>query len=142
MHPVAPRVLVIDDDDNIRMLTRMLFEFEGYQVLSAPNAEIGLTMAATQLPHIILLDIAMPHRNGMDVYLHLRDNPLTASIPVLVFSAALTREEVQAWRSMPSVVDVIAKPFDTYELTTRIDRLLRHTSASPAGDHASANSTS
>ncbi len=75
------RVLIIDDDANWRTLLKLLFEHEGYQVLLAPDGEIGLTLAEGGRPDIILLDVAMPHRSGLEVYLDLQNNPRTAGIP-------------------------------------------------------------
>ena len=119
--PVEPyRVLVIDDDSNMRTLLKLLIEVQGYQVLLAPDGEVGMALAEGGRPDIILLDVAMPRRNGMEVYLDLQNNPHTAAIPVLVFSAALTQREQEAWQSLPCVVDVILKPFDINGLLTRI----------------------
>lgn len=119
------RVLVIDDDVNLRTLLKLLFEHEGYQVLLAPDGEIGMTLAEGGRPDIILLDVAMPHRSGLEVYLDLQNNPLTADIPVLVCSAALTRPESQRWYRLPNVLEVIAKPFDINALIQRIERVCR-----------------
>lgn len=118
------RVLVIDDDNNIRMLTRLLFEFEGYEVLLASDGDEGLDLAFKHHPHLILLDMTMPGRDGLEVYDGLRARPETADIPVMVISASLNNREVAEWRSKPTVVDVITKPFDTYSLTLRIEELL------------------
>ena len=114
------RVLIIDDDANLRTLLKLLFEHEGYSVLLAADGEIGLTLAEGGQPDVILLDVAMPHRSGLDVYLDLQNNPLTAGIPVLVCSAALTRSEEQRWYHLPNVLEVIAKPFDINALIKRI----------------------
>lgn len=114
------RVLIIDDDANLRTLLKLLLEHEGYGVLLAADGEIGLTLAEGGQPDIILLDVAMPHRSGLDVYLDLQNNPITAGIPVLVCSAALTRGEEQRWYHLPSVLEVIAKPFDINALIARI----------------------
>jgi two-component system KDP operon response regulator KdpE len=115
------RVLVIDDDVNLRKLLKLLFDFRGYQVFLAPDGEVGLALAEGGRPDIIVLDVAMPHRNGMEVYLDLQNNPLTGGIPVLVCSAALNQREIQAWSGLPQVVDVFMKPFDINELIARID---------------------
>ena len=123
MHQEAHRVLVIDDDANLRTLLKLLFEHRGYEVLLAPDGEIGLALAEGGRPSIILLDVAMPYRNGLEVYLDLQNNPLTASIPVIVCSAALTRREIQAWYSLPHVLDVVSKPFDINTLIARIEAI-------------------
>jgi CheY-like chemotaxis protein len=117
------RVLVIDDDGNLRTLLKLLFEHRGYHVLLAPDGEIGMALAEGSRPDVILLDVAMPYRNGLEVYLDLQNNPLTADIPVIVCSAALTQREIQAWYSLPHVVDVRAKPFDINGLLDLIDTI-------------------
>ena len=121
MHSLSHRVLVIDDDGNMRTLLRLLFEHRGYQVLLAPDGEIGLALAEGGRPDIILLDVAMPYRNGLEVYLDLQNNPLTANIPVIVCSAALAQREIQAWYSLPHVMEVMPKPFDINALIARIE---------------------
>ncbi len=122
--PTGPyRVLVIDDDGNMRTLLKLLLEIQGHQVLLAPDGEVGLTLAEGGRPDIILLDVAMPRRNGLEVYLDLQNNPLTSDIPVLVCSAALNQREQQSWRSLPCVVDVLLKPFDITALLVRIEAI-------------------
>lgn len=115
------RVLVIDDDANLRQLLKLLFEHHGFEILLAPDGEIGLTLAEGGRPDVILLDVAMPYRSGIEVYLDLQNSPLTADIPVLVCSAALTQRENASWRGMPNVLDVIQKPFNINNLITQID---------------------
>lgn len=117
------RVLIIDDDANLRTLLKLLFEHEGYSVLLAPDGEVGLLLAEGSRPDVILLDVAMPHRNGLDVYLDLQNNPLTGGIPVLVCSAAITRAEEQRWYQLPNVLGVIPKPFDINALIRRIQQI-------------------
>ena len=117
------RVLVIDDDGNMRTLLRLLFEHRGYQVLLAPDGEIGIALAEGGRPDIILLDVAMPYRNGLEVYLDLQNNVLTADIPVIVCSAALTQREIQAWYSLPHVMEVMPKPFDINALIAQIEAI-------------------
>jgi DNA-binding response OmpR family regulator len=121
MRSLSHRVLVIDDDGNMRTLLRLLFEHRGYQVLLAPDGEIGVALAEGGRPDIILLDVAMPYRNGLEVYLDLQNNLLTADIPLIVCSAALTQREIQAWYSLPHVIEVLPKPFDINALIARIE---------------------
>ena len=113
------RVLLIDDDPSLRMLVRVLLEHEGYEVLLAPDGEIGLALAQGERPDCILLDMAMPRRSGKDVYVDIQ-NSSASSIPIIVFSAILNRRDEEAWRALPHVVDVIRKPFDIQILVSRI----------------------
>ena len=129
MSEVAHRVLVIDDDANLRQLLKLLFEHHGYEILLAPDGEIGVTLAEGGRPGVILLDVAMPYRSGIEVYLDLQHNELTAGIPVIVCSAALTKREADAWRGMANVVDVIQKPFNINELIARIGELCEERAA-------------
>jgi len=117
------RVLVIDDDTNLRQLLKLLFEHHGHQILLAPDGEIGMTLAEGGRPDVILLDVAMPYRSGMEVYLDLQNNDLTADIPVIVCSAALTTREVAAWRTLPNVLDVQIKPFNINQLIAQITEI-------------------
>ena len=119
------RVLVIDDDVNLRTLLKLLFEHRGFEVLLAPDGEIGMALAEGGRPDVILLDVAMPYRNGLEVYLDLQNNPLTADIPVIVASAALTRREIEAWHGLPLVKHVMAKPFDINALCDQIEQIGR-----------------
>ena len=131
MREATHRVLVIDDDGNMRTLLRLLFEHRGYQVLLAPDGEIGMSLAEGGRPDIILLDVAMPYRNGLEVYLDLQNNPLTADIPLIVCSAALTQRENQAWYSLPHVMEVMPKPFDINALIARIEAVCRAAAFEP-----------
>jgi DNA-binding response OmpR family regulator len=119
----AYHILVIDDDANTRVLIRLLLEQHGYCVSLAPDGEVGLALAATQQPDLILLDVAMPRRDGMDVYLDLRNDPRIANIPVLILSASLSNRDIQTWLGMPNVADALAKPFDIYALLGRIEAI-------------------
>jgi len=120
MAEATHRVLVIDDDGNLRQLLKLLFEHNGYEILLAPDGEIGMTLAEGGRPDVILLDMAMPYRSGVEVYLDLQNNPLTSNIPVLICSAALTSRELETWHAMPNVVEVVQKPFDINGLIARI----------------------
>jgi len=129
MTEATHRVLVIDDDGNLRQLLKLLFEHHGFEILLAPDGEIGLTLAEGGRPDVILLDVAMPYRSGIEVYLDLQNNALTSNIPVLVCSAALTRRETEAWQAMPNVVEVVQKPFDINKLIARIADLCEERAA-------------
>jgi chemosensory pili system protein ChpA (sensor histidine kinase/response regulator) len=123
MRSDAYHILVIDDDTNTRVLLSLLLEQHGYHVSLAPDGEVGLALAETQQPDLILLDVAMPRRDGMDVYLDLRNDPRIADIPVLILSASLSHRDVQTWLGMPNVADALAKPFDIYALLGRIEAI-------------------
>ena len=123
MRSDAYHILVIDDDTNTRVLLKLLLEQQGYSVSLAPDGEVGLALAETECPDLILLDVAMPRRSGMDVYLDLRNDSRIADIPVLIISASLSNRDVQTWLGMPNVADALIKPFDIHALLSRIEAI-------------------
>ena len=80
------RVLVIDDDDNIRLLFKRALKLEGYDVGTAETAEEGLSLIQACLPAAIFLDLKMPYVNGAGFLFRLRENPETRDIPVAVIT--------------------------------------------------------
>ena len=99
-------ILVIEDNDNNRMLVRDVLQATGYRVAEAENAEDGLRMAAEQRPALILMDIQLPGMNGMEALKRLRADPTTRAIPVIAVTAsAMTQDRRQ----------IMAAGFDGYQ---------------------------
>ena len=117
------RIGIVDDHEIFRAGLRRLLSTEGgFEVVAeAADGHEASALVEAAHPDVLLLDVAMPYRNGLEVYLDLQNNSLTAVIPVIVCSAALTQREIQAWYSLPHVVEVMAKPFDINALMARID---------------------
>ena len=81
---MKPRVLVVDDEEAVRSSLRMIFEYEGYEVLLAANGPAGLKMAEQEGPDLVFLDIKMPQMDGLEVLKRLKaDEP---SPPVVILS--------------------------------------------------------
>jgi DNA-binding response OmpR family regulator len=83
-----PRVLFIEDNPDTREIYKDVLEREGFQVLLAEDGQKGLSYAQATIPDLIILDIMLPKMNGLEVLKKLNGSPETASIPVLIFSAA------------------------------------------------------
>jgi len=81
---VKPRVLIIDDEDPVRSSLRMIFEYEGYEVLQAANGPVGLELAAQEAPDLVLLDIKMPQMDGLEVLRRLKERD--GGLPVVILS--------------------------------------------------------
>jgi two-component system KDP operon response regulator KdpE len=88
MNPIAPRVLVIDDEVQIRRFLDIGLRAEGYQVLLAASGQEGLGLAATQSPDVVILDIGLPDMEGHDV---LRELRAWSEVPVLMLSVRRAR---------------------------------------------------
>jgi len=90
VNPAAPRVLVIDDEPQIRRFLDIGLRAEGYRVLLAATAGEGLAIAATQSPDLVILDLGLPDRDGQDVLAELRQ---WSAVPVLVLSVRSAESE-------------------------------------------------
>ena len=130
MNTSAPRVLVIDDEMQIRRFLDIGLRAGGYQVLQAANAAEGLALAATQAPDLVILDLGLPDREGHEVLAELRQ---WSSVPVLMLSVrSAESEKVRALDNGAN--DYVTKPFGMQELMARLRALLRHHPATGAAD--------
>ena len=118
------RVLVIDDDDDVRMLVRMSLErVGGKTVIEAADGREGVERAAADAPDAILLDVMMPGMDGPATLRELRARPETAAIPVVLLTAKAHPSDHDRFSDLP-VQGTIAKPFDPLELAGRLDDLV------------------
>lgn len=84
-------ILLVDDHEDNRHALMMVLEREGYRVLGAENGREAVEVARTELPDLVLMDLAMPVMDGREAMRVLRDDPRTAGIPIVVLTAmALT----------------------------------------------------
>ncbi len=81
------KVLIVDDDPDIRTLYRLVLRQEGLEVIEAENGQEALDKIQAEAPSLVLLDIMMPGMDGYEVCRRLRSDPRTARLPVLMFSA-------------------------------------------------------
>jgi DNA-binding response OmpR family regulator len=84
---LTSKVLVVDDEPDIRDIFESVFTEEGYRLSFADNGKDALEIAIAQTPDLILLDAMMPHMDGFEVCRRLRHDPLTAEIPVIMVTA-------------------------------------------------------
>jgi CheY-like chemotaxis protein len=113
----AKRVLVVEDDDDIRSTLAELLESEGYEVASAPDGMQGLARAQERTPDLILLDLMMPVMNGWEFREQQKRDPAIAGVPVVVVSAI--------WRASIDASEVIAKPFSIDQVLDAVQRHAR-----------------
>ena len=122
--PLArPRILVVDDDPDLREMMRLVLE-PGYEVLCAADGEASLDVARTDQPDLIIMDQFMPRLDGLGALERLRADPATEDIPVILVSARAD-ESVRVRGLDLGAVDFLAKPFSELELRARLDRTLR-----------------
>ena len=86
-------ILLVEDNDNNRLLIRDVLQASGYLVAEAETAEDGLRMAAAQRPALILMDIQLPGMNGIEALHQLRADPSTSAIPVIAVTASAMTQD-------------------------------------------------
>jgi DNA-binding response OmpR family regulator len=115
------RVLVVDDDADVRNLVRTLLDKAGYSVAEAPDGRAGLRSLHASPPDLVILDVTMPGLDGWAILERIRD---LSDVPVLMLSARHTEfDKVRALQG--GADDYVTKPFGRQELLARVDVLLR-----------------
>ncbi|MCC7483620.1 MAG: two-component system response regulator KdpE [Burkholderiales bacterium] len=115
------RVLIVEDEDNIRRLVRLTLQAEGYEVFEAATLQRGLIEAGTRRPDILVLDLGLPDGDGVDLIRDLRN---WSTIPVIVLSArSAEAEKITALDA--GADDYLVKPFGAGELLARVRAQLR-----------------
>ena len=105
------KVLVIDDEADIRDIVRLYLSEEGCDVIEASNGQEGIMKAIAEKPDLIVLDIMMPGINGFEVAKHLKDDPNTKEIPIIILSVLAHDSQYRQ-----GILDYISKPFRQEEL--------------------------
>ncbi|MCF4167720.1 response regulator [Zavarzinia compransoris] len=117
-----PTVLVVDDEAPIRRTLRTILEAHGYHVFDAPSAADALRRVRTERPDLVLLDLGLPDRDGIEV---LRELRAWSAVPVVILSAR--GDEAGKVKALDlGADDYVTKPFGTGELLARLRAALRH----------------
>ncbi len=116
------RVLVVDDDPDIRALLTISLELSGYQVTAATNGREGAELALALRPDLIVLDVMMPEVDGLTALRALKADPDTSAIPVVMLSASVEDESVWlGWEA--GAAYYLTKPFELAQLLHFIETL-------------------
>lgn len=119
--------MIVDDDEDIRVVIELAARrFGGWEVASFASGKEALAGVRHERPDVILLDVLMPVLDGPTTLAQLREDPDTASIPVIFLTARVQQHEVERYREL-GALGVIAKPFDVTTLPDEIRSLLRGT---------------
>lgn len=125
------RILVAEDDDDVRRMLTINLEAEGFEVVGAVNGDEAWELGRTAVPDLAVLDVMMPERSGIDVLTSMKSHPRTKHIPVVLLTAKASDAEVwDGWRAGADYY--ITKPFNLDELLHFVDMLLRPASVVPA----------
>lgn len=116
-------VLIADDEHNIRHILDFSLHAEGFDVLSATSGEEALALAQEHRPALIILDVMMPGKGGIETCRALKEDPATASIPVILLTARSSKEDRVAGREA-GASDYITKPFSPARVIEVVQGLL------------------
>jgi len=122
------KILIVEDEPNMVAGLRDNFEFEGYQVLTAPDGVAGLERALSESPDLVILDVMMPRMSGLDVCKQLKAKK--PSMPIIMLTAR--GQEVDKVVGLElGADDYVTKPFSIRELLARVKAVLRRAGTIP-----------
>lgn len=116
------KILIVEDEENIRSFVTALLEASGYQVVCASSAKSGEMLFSSYLPELVILDLGLPDKDGMELLKHIRG---ASSVPVIVLSARTDENDKVAALDM-GANDYVTKPFGSAELVARVRSALRN----------------
>lgn len=121
------KILIIDDDPDIRDVLTITLTAEDYEVIEAADGEEGLTLAQTARPNLVIVDYKMPKRDGREVCRELKNDSLLSHIPIIMLTGkGDTADKVGGINA--GADDYIVKPFEPEELLARIRMIIRRAS--------------
>ena len=115
------KLLLVEDDATVRSFVKTILEANGYQILTAQSCSQGIMMCASHIPDLVILDLGLPDRDGLDFIREIRQ---TSAVPIVVLSARNNEsDKVEALDLGAN--DYVTKPFGTEELMARLRAALR-----------------
>ena len=117
------RVLVVDDEPNMLLALQLMMRKAGYDVRLARDGEEALEAMVTHRPHIVILDIMLPGRDGFEICEVIRANPDWADVKIIMLTARAREVDRQKGLAV-GADDYITKPFSTREVLQRVTDLL------------------
>ncbi|MGD2158440.1 MAG: response regulator, partial [Anaerolineales bacterium] len=124
------KILIVDDDVNTLRLLGMMLENKGYEIFAAKGGNDALSIAQNELPSLIILDVMMPDMDGYETAQHLRNDPRTKKIPIVMFTAKTEIDD--KIMGLESGADVyLTKPLRPREIIAQINAILSRTQPEP-----------
>lgn len=117
------KILIAEDEHDIRELITFTLKFAGYEVVAVPNGQEAVEAAAREIPDLILMDVRMPVMTGYEACQKIKEKPEIKDIPVVFLSAKGQEAEIQTGLDV-GATEYLLKPFAPNELTDRVQALL------------------
>ncbi len=121
----AGLILLVDDDDSLRLMFSTCLRREGYEVLEAVNGQLGLHLATTRYPDLVLLDVGLPDMSGVEVCRQIKNNPALKDVFVAFCSGEATSDDQKVNGLQTGADEYLVKPFGVPELLARVQTLIR-----------------
>ena len=123
---MAKKVLIIDDEKDMRVYLGTLFRKAGYEIESAPNGEEGFSLAKSFGPDLITLDVMMPKKSGLKAYNDLRTSSETKAIPIIVLTGLTKQEDFfgDNLGEIPRPEAIVEKPIDRDRFLERARKIM------------------
>src|SRR5512146_313888 len=117
------KILIAEDEPDIRELVAFMLRFAGYEVVAASNGEEAVQAATRDVPDLVLMDVRMPRMTGYDACKLMKADPTLHDIPVVFLSAKGQESEIQSGLEA-GAEEYLLKPFSPDELTNRVRAIL------------------
>lgn len=119
------KILIVEDDSFLRNLISQKLQKEGYEVAEAADGEEGLKKIKEEKPDLILLDLILPEIDGFEVLRRVKEDPLLASIPVIILSNLGQREDIERGMNLGAADFLIKAHFTPGEIIEKIKNILK-----------------
>lgn len=122
---MAKNILIIEDDEFLRSLINKKLTSEGYNMISAVDGLDGLKKIEEQKPDLVLLDLILPSIGGFDVLAKIRENPASASIPVIILSNLSQKEDIEKGLKLGATDYIVKAQFTPDEIAEKVKSILK-----------------
>src|SRR5438034_8076121 len=134
---MASRILIVEDDPDIAELVARYLDKAGFITERVATGRDALTSVAARPPDLVVLDLMLPHVDGLEVCRAVRANEATAALPIIMLTARAEESERIVGLEL-GADDYLAKPFSPNELVARVRALLRRATRTPTGSTTAA----
>ncbi len=129
---MSKKVLVVDDDPDVRLFSVTVLEENGYLPLEAANGEEGLKMVKAEKPDLIILDVLMPRQSGIRLYREMKTDKALKDIPIIILSGIAKKTFLRSQKAMtefggkpvPEPEVYLEKPVEPEELAETIKKVM------------------
>ena len=120
------KILIIEDESALQKTLGEVLSQQGYEILSALDGEVGLKLAQSKKPDLILLDMVLPKIHGFDVLKKIKDNPETKEIPVIVLTNLESIEDIKKAIELGATTYLVKANYSLKELTIKINQVFQN----------------